>query len=714
MTNRLDKPLFKSKLATIDWNSVLNEDEVNTSFNNFLSLFDKHYNDSVTLEKCNNYKKIPRQPWLNKSLLKCINKKDKLFYKYKKNPTDINKIIYTRYKNTLLSALRYKKKEYFTRQFNNYYKNIKGTWKVINNVLNKGNYRNITEMKIGDKIEKESQIVAEEFNKYFVNIGPNLAKDIASPQKQFHTFLRDPNSKSLFLNPTNEQEVMNIIKQLKNKSSFGFDNISNNLLKEIAPQIIKPLVYIFNLSIQTGTVPIKMKIAKVIPIFKKGDPLVLSNYRPISLLSCFSKILEKIIYERTVKFIKKQNIFFENQYGFREKHTTSQAVLSFIDKIASATDDHKHTAGILLDFSKAFDTIDHEILLYKLNHYGIRGRALEWFRSYLSDRQQYVYLNHCESSYKYTSCGVPQGSLLGPLLFLCYINDIAHSSKLLTFILFADDSTVLFSHKDPYILLATINNELIYLNNWIQANKLSLNLQKTHYMLFSSSLDNLPGQVVFNQTPIDRVRTAKFLGLFIDEHLNWNTHLVHLNKLISRNAGIIYKLKQFFPIKILLMLYSTLILPYLNYGIIVWGNSARSNIDKILKTQKRILRCIYGCNPRTHADPLFKKSKILKIDDLYLLNLGSLMHKMNNGELPDVLESLFKKNKEIHKYPTRQSDMYHIPKTRLRIMQNTLIFNGPKFWNSLQNELQQTSGFYTFKRKLKYELLSHYSGDGIN
>ena len=384
-----------------------------------------------------------------------------------------------------------------------------------------------------------------------------------------------------------------------------------------------------------------MKIAKVIPIFKKGDPLVFSNYRPISLLSCFSKILEKIIYERTVNFIKKHNIFCKTQFGFREKHTTSQAILYFIDKIASATDNHKHTAGILLDFSKAFDTIDHEILLYKLNHYGIRGRALEWFRSYLSDRQQYVYLNHCESTYKYTSCGVPQGSLLGPLLFLCYINDIAHSSKLLTFILFADDSTVLFSHKDPNILVEIVNNELIHLNNWTQANKLSLNLQKTHYMLFSNSLDNLPGQIVFNQTPIDRVHSAKFLGLFIDDHLNWNTHLTNLNKLISRNAGIIYRLKQIFPIKILLMLYSTIILPYLNYGILAWGSSARINIDKILRTQKRILRSIYGCNLRTHAEPLFKKSNILKIDDLYLLNLGSLMHKMNNCNLPDVLESLF-------------------------------------------------------------------------
>ena len=193
--------------------------------------------------------------------------------------------------------------------------------------------------------------------------------------------------------------------------------------------------------------------------------------------------------------------------------------------------------------------------------------------------------------------------------------------------------------------------------------------------------------------------------------LTWNTHLTHLNKLISRNAGVIYRLKSIFPRRILLMLYSTIILPHLNYGILAWGSSAKIQINKILLIQKRIIRNICDCNFRAHTDPLFFESKILKIDDIFNINLGSMMHKLSKKELPPVLDSLFKKNNEIHKYSTRQTNHYHLPKTRLRLLQNTFVYNGPKFWNSLHADLKQIPGFHTFKRKLKIVLLSKYSGD---
>ena len=203
-----------------------------------------------------------------------------------------------------------------------------------------------------------------------------------------------------------------------------------------------------------------MKIAKVVPIYKKGDPSDISNYRPISLLSSFSKILEKIIYSRTIKFIRSFEILSDSQFGFRQKHSTTHAILYFINHIATAVDSHLHTVGIFLDLSKAFDTIDHKILLSKLSHYGIRGKALEWYRSYLSGRKQFVSINDSNSDYNDIICGVPQGSLLGPLLFILFINDFHNSSQLLSFILFADDTSVFFSHKNPDTLLNAINTEL--------------------------------------------------------------------------------------------------------------------------------------------------------------------------------------------------------------------------------------------------------------
>ena len=249
----------------------------------------------------------------------------------------------------------------------------------------------------------------------------------------------------------------------------------SSLIKNVAEGIMLPLVHIYNLSMMNGSVPMSMKIAKVVPIFKKGDPKLVTNYRPISLLTSFSKILEKLIYTRTVKFLNHSKIFSNFQFGFREKHTTTHAVLHFVDKISSALDNHMHTVGIFLDYSKAFDTVDHEILLYKLSHYGVRGTALNWFRSYLPDRRQFVSLDGFVSEMQNVTCGVPQGSLLGPLLFILYINDFQYSSDVLSFILFADDSNIFFSHKNPKVLLQTVNLELCNITAWIRANKLSLN-----------------------------------------------------------------------------------------------------------------------------------------------------------------------------------------------------------------------------------------------
>ena len=305
-----------------------------------------------------------------------------------------------------------------------------------------------------------------------VNIGPNLANRIPQTEKSFVHYLKNRNTDTLFFIPTDTEEIIDIVEKSNNKKSKGFDDISNDLLKKIITEIAIPLEHVINLSIVNGIVPDKMKIAKVIPIHKKGDPLDISNYRPISLLSSISKVLEKIIHKRTIRFLKNLDIFSDSQFGFRQKHSTTHAIFYFIDHIASAIDDHLHTLGSFLDLSKAFDTIDHEILLYKLSHYGIRGKALEWFRSYLTNKKQFVSINGLNSDCNDITCGVPQGSLLGPLLFILYINDFQNSSNVLSFILFADDTSVYFSHKNPDTLLNTVNSELKCIHEWICCNKL--------------------------------------------------------------------------------------------------------------------------------------------------------------------------------------------------------------------------------------------------
>ena len=247
--------------------------------------------------------------------------------------------------------------------------------------------------------------------------------------------------------------------------------------------------------------------------------MCVSNYRPISLLTSLSKILEKIVYSRTITFLQNHKIISDSQFGFREKHNTTHAILSLIDTVSTSIEKCSHTVGLFLDFSKAFDTINHDILLYKLRHYGIRGKALQWFESYLSGRRQFVTIGGNDSSTVPITCGVPQGSLLGPLLFTIYVNDIQASSSVLSFILFADDSNLFYTHSDPNKLVEVLNSELLNVTNWIKANKLSLNKQKTHYMIFSNSISHLPDQIIFDNAVIKEVKTTKFLGITIDNKL---------------------------------------------------------------------------------------------------------------------------------------------------------------------------------------------------
>ena len=699
-------------LERVDWSEVLDNDDMNTSYECFLNILDSNMDSNIPLQRvsANNYKTTPRLPWINKSLLRSINKKNRLYYKYKLDGTDRVKRKYNSYKNTLLRILRFVKKNYFVNRLEFFKNDMQNTWKILKEAMNLvSNRNNITKINYNGHIISNPNDIVEIFNIYFSTIGENLAQNIQRPDKPFFDFLGPSNSNSIFFAPTQRQEIWDIISQLKNKKSSGNDGVNNVILKFMLPFIIDPLIHLFNISLLNGVVPDKMKIAKVIPLFKKGDKLDINNYRPISLLSSLLKVLEKLVFKRTIAFLTSYNIINESQFGFRKNHSTSHALLSFLDKVIYSFDTSSHSVGLFLDYSKAFDTINHDILLYKLNHYGIRGKALEWFRSYLSHRKQFVSLNGSNSNFHSIKCGVPQGSLLGPLLFILYINDFCRSSNVMSFILFADDTTLFYSHHDPIQLVNIINSELQKLTQWIRANRLSLNLQKTKYMLFSHTLSSLPSDIFFDNSPLEKVSNIKFLGVIIDDKLSWKFHLDKICRIISRNIGVINKLKNCLPNKSLLTLYSSLILPYLNYGLLAWGNACQTLLDKIILLQKRVIRIISHTHFLAHTDPLFFDNKVLKINDLFLYQLGLFMYDYKHNVLPAVFNSMFQFNQSIHSYPTRHSGDIHLPLLRTRLAQHSYSYEGPKFWNSLP-EIVKTAPFKNcFKKRLKTYLLKKYT-----
>ena len=315
------------------------------------------------------------------------------------------------------------------------------------------------------------------------------------------------------------------------------------------PIIIKPVCHLLNLSLQTGFIPVLLKTAKVVPVYKSDDKHSYTNYRPISLLSSLSKLMEKVVAHKMLGFLHNKKILYKHQYGFRKAHSTTHPIIHFLDKIFTALNNptSEYTLGVFLDLKKAFDTVDHGILLAKLEHYGFRGIANTWFKNYLGERYQFVSINGTNSELKPMTCGVPQGSVLGPLLFLLFINDLPRGLNFFT-LLFADDTTFQLSSSNLVNLFDMANTELDKAAKWFQTNKLTLNVSKTKFMLFRKKgmqVDFTNLTLKIGQENVERIGSTckkkyfKFVGHHLDEHLTWEHQINHVHsKLASGNYAI--------------------------------------------------------------------------------------------------------------------------------------------------------------------------------
>jgi hypothetical protein len=454
-------------------------------------------------------------------------------------------------------------------------------------------------------------------------------------------------------NTITPDDVSKVIKKFKPKTSTDYKNINVSFMKQIVDEISVPLSIIINQSLKMGIFPEPLKIAKVIPIFKKDDIHICDNYRPISILPVFSKVFEKIVFNQLYNYFQSNKLFYIGQHGFRREHSTETATLEFVDDIIQALDKNQHPFSIFLDLSKAFDTLDHNILLSKLEYYGITNTPLMWFSSYLTKRYQYVDINGISSNLLQIRTGVPQGSILGPLLFIIYMNDIASVSSTFHTVLYADDTNLtgtINAFNSPAVM---INEELNKIHSWMCVNKLSLNVKKTKLMVFSyknnrTSL-NFP-DIKLNNNKIERVSEFKFLGIYIDDKLSWNNHVNYIGKKLSKVIGILKRMKSVLPQAILVQLYNSLFLSQIMYSISVWGFKSR----KLFKLQKRAVRIIHNAKYNAHTDPLFKNIDALKIKDVFHLSLLKLFFKYKNDNLPGYFANIFNTMNNNHAYQTRR------------------------------------------------------------
>ena len=638
------------------------------------------------------------KPWITKGILKSIQRRNQLYGKIAKAKSHAEKTRifqeFKRLRNEIVNITRISKKKFYSKYFSNNAKDMKKIWQGINEIVNVKSRQtsSINCISKNGKITTDPSEITEHFNDYFSTVASNiLNKRKYNGNKHFNQYLKNANASSFFISPTNETEIKSIINSFDTKKSNGPNSIPNCIIKGIKEIIAAPLCNIFNKSFTSGVYPDNFKISKTIPIFKKGSRLETSNYRPISLLSNINKILEKLMHSRLYKFLETFNCIYELQFGFREKHSTNHALISITENIRKSLDDDKLAVGIFIDLQKAFDTVNHSILLSKLEHYGIRGISNDWFKSYLTDIKQFVSINGFNSKMTDVKHGVPQGSVLGPLLFLMYINDMHECVKNSQVFHFADDTNLLHISKNSYTRMCRkINTDLKSLSNWLLANKISLNVQKTELIFFKKPCRELPmvNKIKMNGVKITPSPYIKYLGVYIDANLNWKKHTEQLNTKLNRANGMLALARHYINNNALLSLYHGSFSSHLNYACQIWGQNINEN-SKTFLLQKKSVRIITFSDFRSHSSPLFKELKILTLIDKIILNNCVLVYNILKGQIPKNLVNMFEMAKDNHRYLTSNSSNTSVKLSSVKTNygRNSICFKSCTQWNKIMKEL---------------------------
>ena len=614
-------------------------------------------------------------------------------------------------------ARRKLKREYFEQRMAEIKGDHKATWEVLGELIkgrkvNKGTTAVCKYfLKDGTPVT-EGSAIAKGFCDFYCNVGPELAARIHGERNgAFLDFMGNRVSTDMHWCPTTPLEVENLCRNLKPFKGAGWDGVSPRVIKAVAAEISRPLTQLFNCCMREGYYPSCFKVARVVPVFKAEDPTLFSNYRPVSVLPVLSQIFERVICARLANFFVEQDVIIPNQYGFRAGHSTTMAITDMVEKVRKAWGEKSVALGVFIDLKKAFDTVDHTILLEKLRYYGVRGETSKLLESYLSRRTQYVCYGGYESERGHVECGVPQGSVLGPLFFLNYFNDMVRACTDLDLVLFADDTNIFAKARNPTELFHKVNRGLQELARWFRCNKLTLNLKKTEYIYFGGPGGRLvpPEGLSIGGEQIRRVEGTRFLGVWVDEGIRWNGQIEKVRAKVSRLLGVLGRAGSVMGKQALSMLYNSLVLPHLQYCLMAWGDFQGSRnvtvADSLLKLQKRFVGIIAGKQGKYHSDPIFADLGILKIEDMYRQQIRVHTWKFWNGKLPESQAGMLNKVNETHEYNTRRAKMGLTVTTQDHC---SIGYRAPKEWDSMTETLREVKSLSGFKAQSKLEFLKGY------
>lgn len=695
--NKFHIEKLRNELSILDCRKHSFED-INEYYDSIIETFEKSMY-KITIKRKNNSK-----PWFTEEISNYMKIRDKLYEKKKKYPNNINYVDeYGYYNKKVKKLIRETKQNFYKKTFNN--SNNKCIWKHLNFLLtskSKDNISSIPNLFVNNKIIEDQQLICEEMNYHFTSIGPKLSAQILDKNRMEEEL----NSKSIFLdeNEIIDQDIKEIIDNLDINKASGYDNITVKIIKTVKIQLVPIIKYLVKLSLRTSKFPEKMKYAKVSPIFKNGDKSNPNNYRPISVLPVLSKILEKIINKKLSYFLENKNLLFNNQYGFRKSRDSEVAAMDVITNIQLNLDNNKKCGIVSLDLCKAFDTVNHDILLIKLFEIGIRGNIYRWFENYIKNRKQYIKLGNNVSSYMKITCGVPQGSILGPTLFLIYINSLSKLKLNGEIKLFADDTTIVYFANSITEIYSYIQDDLKIIFNWLESYKLTLNFSKSSFMYISKKKINInKNPIIFNGKKLNYKNNIKFLGLFIDENLSWRKHIEHIRNCISPLIGILFKIRNYVPLKYLKFIYYALVHSKMQYLISIWGSANLTVLQPLKKLQNKIIKCIHKLPYLEPTINLYKPKGYFDIVNLYNLRICIFIHSLILKEKYSSIK--FQKVNDLHTHETRQNNLLKTAKVKSNVGKKSLLYSGFQIYNKLPKKIKEIKKIIVFKNNLKKHFL---------
>ncbi|XP_057290769.1 uncharacterized protein LOC130613442 [Hydractinia symbiolongicarpus] len=629
---------FRTELQYTDWDAILqlSTDDPNVSFNNFYNSFNSLLDKYAPLKTtCNKKSRKKSNPWITNGILTPITKRDLLHKRFlrEKDPYFKSLLLerFKKYRNKIVTLCRLSK-------------SVKNIISVRSSASASPTRMNIDNLLVTDPVT-----IASSFNNYFSSIADNIRMGIPFTSKHFSSFLKYSVPNSMFLSPTDDIEVLHCISSLDLGKSSGPFSIPAQIFSTVKTELSLPLSKLINLSFTSGIFPSNLKTARVIPIHKKGSKLELTNYRPISLLSNIDKIFEKLIYKRVYGFLEANNVLYKQQFGFRKNYSTCQSLMNISQKIMDALDKGNYACGVFIDLQKAFDTVDHEILLTKLHHYGIRGNALSLFRSYLIGRQQFVSLNGARSANNLARHGVPQGSVLGPLLFLIYKND----------------------------LNCAINYSMA-----------------SHQGLMPSD-------------------SIKYLGVLLDSDLSWKTQINNTVAKLKRANGALAKLRHFVPQNVLILVYYAIFHSHLQYCNQIWGQPNSLDVNRIAVLQNFAIRQMTFESRRASSSIIYGNLEILKFNDIVQCQNILFLHKLFHDKMPATIQNTFAVDfNHAQSTRAEKAGLINLPTVNTVCFgKNSIRFNTIKSWNKIQTSMTKkfvSIDYFGLKSDLKKYFIASY------